>query len=118
MPTKGANVIDKKNQHGLNLFLMAAVPIVLHGTFDFLLMSLPHLHPALIIMAVMAFLGLCIGMNIIAHIKMRHHLKADEIMMAEAEAAVSESSVSSENSEDSENSESSECSELIENRQS
>jgi len=108
---------DKKNQHGLNLFLMVAVPIVLHGTFDFLLMSLPHLHPALIIMAVMAFLGLCIGMNIIAHIKMRHHLKADEIMMAEAEVAVSESSVSSEcseNSEDSENSECSESSELIE----
>lgn len=102
---------DKKNHQELNLFLMLAVPIVLHGVFDFLLMSLPHLHPALIIMAVMAFLGLCIGMNIIAHIKMRHHLKADEIMIAEAEAAISESS---ENSEISENSENSENSELIE----
>lgn len=102
---------DKKNQQELNLFLMLAVPIVLHGVFDFLLMSLPHLHPALIIMAVMAFLGLCIGMNLIAHIKMRHHLKADEIMIAEAEAAISESS---ENSEISENSENSENSELIE----
>lgn len=102
---------DKKNHHGLNLFLMLAVPIVLHGVFDFLLMSLPHLHPVLIIMAVMAFLGLCIGMNLVAHIKMRHHLKADEIMIAEAEAAISESS---ENSEISENSENSENSELIE----
>jgi RsiW-degrading membrane proteinase PrsW (M82 family) len=102
---------DKKNRQELNLFLMVAVPIVLHGVFDFLLMSLPHLHPALIIMAVMAFLGLCIGMNLIAHIKMRHHLKADEIMIAEAEAAISESS---ENSEISENSENSENSELIE----
>ena len=102
---------DKKNRQELNLFLMLAVPIVLHGVFDFLLMSLPHLHPALIIMAVMAFLGLCIGMNLIAHIKMRHHLKADEIMIAEAEAAISESS---ENSEISENSENSENSELIE----
>ena len=102
---------DKKNHHGLNLFLMLAVPIVLHGVFDFLLMSLPHLHPALIIMAVMAFLGLCIGMNLVAHIKMRHHLKADEIMIVEAEAAISESS---ENSEISENSENSENSELIE----
>lgn len=102
---------DKKNRQELNLFLMVAVPIVLHGVFDFLLMSLPHLHPALIIMAVMAFLGLCIGMNLVAHIKMRHHLKADEIMIAEAEAAISESS---ENSEISENSENSENSELIE----
>lgn len=102
---------DKKNRQELNLFLMLAVPIVLHGVFDFLLMSLPHLHPALIIMAVMAFLGLCIGMNLVAHIKMRHHLKADEIMIAEAEAAISESS---ENSEISENSENSENSELIE----
>ena len=102
---------DKKNHQELNLFLMLAVPIVLHGVFDFLLMSLPHLHPALIIMAVMAFLGLCIGMNLVAHIKMRHHLKADEIMIAEAEAAISESS---ENSEISENSENSENSELIE----
>lgn len=102
---------DKKNRQELNLFLMLAVPIVLHGVFDFLLMSLPHLHPALIIMAVMAFLGLCIGMNLIAHIKMRHHLKADEIMIAEAEAAIPESS---ENSEISENSENSENSELIE----
>lgn len=100
---------DKKNRQELNLFLMVAVPIVLHGVFDFLLMSLPHLHPALIIMAVMAFLGLCIGMNLVAHIKMRHHLKADEIMIAEA--AISESS---ENSEISENSENSENSELIE----
>ena len=96
---------DKKNRQELNLFLMLAVPIVLHGVFDFLLMSLPHLHPALIIMAVMAFLGLCIGMNLIAHIKMRHHLKADEIMIAEAEAAISESSENSEISENSENSE-------------
>lgn len=102
---------DKKNRQELNLFLMLAVPIVLHGVFDFLLMSLPHLHPALIIMAVMAFLGLCIGMNLVAHIKMRHHLKADEIMIAEAEAAISESS---ENSEISGNSENSENSELIE----
>lgn len=102
---------DKKNRQELNLFLMLAVPIVLHGVFDFLLMSLPHLHPALIIMAVMAFLGLCIGMNLVAHIKMRHHLKADEIMIAEAEAAISESS---ENSAISENSENSENSELIE----
>lgn len=102
---------DKKNRQELNLFLMLAVPIVLHGVFDFLLMSLPHLHPTLIIMAVMAFLGLCIGMNLVAHIKMRHHLKADEIMIAEAEAAISESS---ENSEISENSENSENSELIE----
>lgn len=102
---------DKKNRQELNLFLMVAVPIVLHGVFDFLLMSLPHLHPALIIMAVMAFLGLCIGMNLVAHIKMRHHLKADEIMIAEAEAAITESS---ENSEISENSENSENSELIE----
>jgi RsiW-degrading membrane proteinase PrsW (M82 family) len=102
---------DKKNRQELNLFLMVAVPIVLHGVFDFLLMSLPHLHPALIIMAVMAFLGLCIGMNLVAHIKMRHHLKADEIMIAEAEAAISESS---ENSEISEKSENSENSELIE----
>lgn len=102
---------DKKNRQELNLFLMVAVPIVLHGVFDFLLMSLPHLHPALIIMAVMAFLGLCIGMNLVAHIKMRHHLKADEIMIAEAEATISESS---ENSEISENSENSENSELIE----
>jgi RsiW-degrading membrane proteinase PrsW (M82 family) len=102
---------DKKNRQELNLFLMVAVPIVLHGVFDFLLMSLPHLHPALIIMAVMAFLGLCIGMNLVAHIKMRHHLKADEIMIAEAEAAIPESS---ENSEISENSENSENSELIE----
>jgi RsiW-degrading membrane proteinase PrsW (M82 family) len=102
---------DKKNRQELNLFLMLAVPIVLHGVFDFLLMSLPHLHPALIIMAVMAFLGLCIGMNLVAHIKMRHHLKADEIMIAEAEAAISESS---ENSEISEKSENSENSELIE----
>lgn len=102
---------DKKNRQELNLFLMLAVPIVLHGVFDFLLMSLPHLHPALIIMAVMAFLGLCIGMNLVAHIKMRHHLKADEIMIAEAEAAIPESS---ENSEISENSENSENSELIE----
>jgi RsiW-degrading membrane proteinase PrsW (M82 family) len=102
---------DKKNRQELNLFLMLAVPIVLHGVFDFLLMSLPHLHPALIIMAVMAFLGLCIGMNLVAHIKMRHHLKADEIMIAEAEAAISESS---ENSEILENSENSENSELIE----
>ena len=102
---------DKKNRQELNLFLMVAVPIVLHGVFDFLLMSLPHLHPALIIMAVMAFLGLCIGMNLVAHIKMRHHLKADEIMIAEAEAAISESS---ENSEISGNSENSENSELIE----
>lgn len=102
---------DKKNRQELNLFLMVAVPIVLHGAFDFLLMSLPHLHPALIIMAVMAFLGLCIGMNLVAHIKMRHHLKADEIMIAEAEAAIPESS---ENSEFSENSENSENSELIE----
>jgi RsiW-degrading membrane proteinase PrsW (M82 family) len=102
---------DKKNRQELNLFLMLAVPIVLHGVFDFLLMSLPHLHPALIIMAVMAFLGLCIGMNLVAHIKMRHHLKADEIMIAEAEATISESS---ENSEISENSENSENSELIE----
>ena len=53
----------------------------------------------------MAFLGLCIGMNLIAHIKMRHHLKADEIMIAEAEAAISESSENSEISENSENSE-------------
>jgi RsiW-degrading membrane proteinase PrsW (M82 family) len=96
---------DKKNRQELNLFLMLAVPIVLHGVFDFLLMSLPHLHPALIIMAVMAFLGLCIGMNLVAHIKMRHHLKADEIMIAEAEAAISESSENSEISENSENSE-------------
>jgi RsiW-degrading membrane proteinase PrsW (M82 family) len=96
---------DKKNRQELNLFLMVAVPIVLHGVFDFLLMSLPHLHPALIIMAVMAFLGLCIGMNLVAHIKMRHHLKADEIMIAEAEAAISESSENSEISENSENSE-------------
>ena len=96
---------DKKNHQELNLFLMLAVPIVLHGVFDFLLMSLPHLHPALIIMAVMAFLGLCIGMNLVAHIKMRHHLKADEIMIAEAEAAISESSENSEISENSENSE-------------
>jgi hypothetical protein len=42
---------------------------------------------------------------------MRHHLKADEIMIAEAEAAISESS---ENSEISEKSENSENSELIE----
>lgn len=96
---------DKKNRQELNLFLMVAVPIVLHGVFDFLLMSLPHLHPALIIMAVMAFLGLCIGMNLVAHIKMRHHLKADEIMIAEAEAAISESSENSEILENSENSE-------------
>jgi RsiW-degrading membrane proteinase PrsW (M82 family) len=96
---------DKKNRQELNLFLMVAVPIVLHGVFDFLLMSLPHLHPALIIMAVMAFLGLCIGMNLVAHIKMRHHLKADEIMIAEAEAAISESSENSEISENFENSE-------------
>lgn len=96
---------DKNNQQEFNLFLMLAVPIVLHGVFDFLLMSLPHLHPALIIMAVMAFLGLCIGMNLIAHIKMRHHLKADEIMIAEAEAAISESSENFEISENSENSE-------------
>ena len=103
---------DKKNHQELNLFLMLAVPIVLHGVFDFLLMSLPHLHPALIIMAVMAFLGLCIGMNIIAHIKMRHHLKADEIMIAEAEAAAAWAAT--ECSENSEDSEISECSELIE----
>ena len=103
---------DKKNYQELNLFLMLAVPIVLHGVFDFLLMSLPHLHPALIIMAVMAFLGLCIGMNIIAHIKMRHHLKADEIMIAEAEAAAAWAAT--ECSENSEDSEISECSELIE----
>jgi hypothetical protein len=56
-------------------------------------------------MAVMAFLGLCIGMNLVAHIKMRHHLKADEIMIAEAEAAISESSENSEILENSENSE-------------
>ena len=63
-------------------------------------------------MAVMAFLGLCIGMNIIAHIKMRHHLKADEIMIAEAEAAAAWAAT--ECSENSEDSEISECSELIE----
>ena len=103
---------DKKNRQELNLFLMLAVPIVLHGVFDFLLMSLPHLHPALIIMAVMAFLGLCIGMNLVAHIKMRHHLKADEIMIAEAEAAAAWAAT--ECSENSEDSEISECSELIE----
>ena len=103
---------DKKNRQELNLFLMVAVPIVLHGVFDFLLMSLPHLHPALIIMAVMAFLGLCIGMNLVAHIKMRHHLKADEIMIAEAEAAAAWAAT--ECSENSEDSEISECSELIE----
>ena len=103
---------DKKNHQELNLFLMLAVPIVLHGVFDFLLMSLPHLHPALIIMAVMAFLGVCIGMNIIAHIKMRHHLKADEIMIAEAEAAAAWAAT--ECSENSEDSEISECAELIE----
>ena len=75
---------NKKSNRMLNLFLMSAVPIVLHGVFDFLLMSLPHLHPFLVFMAVMAFLGLCIGMNIVAHIKMRRHLKEDEVMMAEA----------------------------------
>lgn len=78
---------DKNNKRALNLFLMLAVPILLHGTFDFLLMSMPHLHPVLILMAFMAFLGLCIGMNIIAHIKMRHHIKSDKADMDAAEEA-------------------------------
>ena len=76
---------DGKNNRSLNLFLMLAVPIVLHGCYDLLLMSFPHLHPFFILLGFAAFLGLCIGMNIVAHIKIRHHLKADAAMMADAE---------------------------------